>query len=147
MDTTEHLHLTLWAYTLEHRGPDFVHQHAVDAFGAQHADAHTRPIELTFALVGLYLHVERGYTGREVQRVHAALARRRPAWPSFVLPAFRGEVTTAEVLAAPAGPERDAAIDAWCAAVWAAYGDCRDAVVELLHRSGVVAVAGDARRD
>jgi len=40
------------------------------------------------------------------------------------------------LIVAPAGQARDAAIDAWCAAVWAAYGPCRDAVVAFLHRYG-----------
>ncbi|MCY7379493.1 MAG: DUF5946 family protein [Gemmatimonadaceae bacterium] len=93
----------LYAYTLEHSGPAFVHQHVVDAFGAQHADARTTPLQLAFALVGLYLRVERGYTGRQVQRAHAVLSRRRPALPALVPPDFRGEVTAADVLAAPGG--------------------------------------------
>jgi hypothetical protein len=41
----------LQCYTLSHGGHEFVHQHAVDAWAAQHADERTRPIGLTFALV------------------------------------------------------------------------------------------------
>ena len=32
MSTTDDQRSTLWAYTLEHRGADFLHQHAVDEF-------------------------------------------------------------------------------------------------------------------
>ena len=123
----------LWAYTLGRGDAAFVHQHAVDALGAQCANGQTTPMQLTFALVGLYLHVERGYTGRQVQRVHAALARRRPStFLPLAPPVSRGTISAAHVVAAPAGPARDAAIRAWCADVWAAYEPYRDAVVEFL---------------
>lgn len=114
-----------------------MHQHAVDALGAQTADDRTTPIQLTFALAGLFLKVERGYTGRQVQRVHAALAQRRPTWPRLDLPAFRGSITARDVLAVPEGSARDEAIDAWCADVWAAYWSCCDSIVEFLTRNGV----------
>lgn len=42
----------LQAYTLAHGDPAFIHQHVVDAWAAQHADEETKPIALTFALVG-----------------------------------------------------------------------------------------------
>jgi uncharacterized protein DUF5946 len=122
----------LTLYTLAHRDPAFIHQHVVDAFTAQTADTRTKPIALTFALVGLYLHVERGYTGKNVQRVHVLLARRQRKWPSFNLPAARGEITVDQVLAAHAGASRDALIDAWCNSVWAAYNEARDAIISLL---------------
>jgi hypothetical protein len=76
----------LCAYTLTHGGAAFIHQHVVDAFTAQTADERTKPIALTFALAGLYLHVERQFSGREVQQAHQRLARRKQTWPSFVLP-------------------------------------------------------------
>jgi hypothetical protein len=47
-------------YTLGH--PDkkyFIHQHLVDAYTAQKADENTKPIAITFDLVGLYLYVEK----------------------------------------------------------------------------------------
>jgi hypothetical protein len=133
MHTDDEVQAELWAYTLGRGDPAFVHQHAVDALGAQRADGRTTPMQLTFALVGLYLGVERGYTGRQVQQVHAALARRRLAqWPTVAPPAARGTISAGHVLAAPAGPARDAAIGAWCADVWAAYAMYRDAVVEFL---------------
>ena len=127
---------TLYAYTLERGDAAFVHQHVVDALCAQDADASTPPMRLVFALVGLYLHVERGSTGRHVQRVHAALAKQRPMWPTLSLPASRGAFTAHDVLAAPAGPARDAAVDAWCASVWAAYSQSRVAIVEFVGRYG-----------
>lgn len=123
-------------YTLAHGDPAFIHQHVVDAWTAQRANEGTKPVALTFALVGLYLHLEKGFTGRQVQRAHMALARRRRAWPSFPLPEERGAITAVEVMAAAAGPERDRAIDRWCASVWAAFVASQRQVAELLDEHG-----------
>jgi hypothetical protein len=128
----------LQCYTLAHGGREFIHQHVVDAWMAQHADQRTRPVGLTFALVGLFLHLERGFTGRQVQLAHMALGRQSRAWPAFGLPADRGAVTARDVLAASPGPERDRMIDEWCASVWAAFHDQRPAVEALLIRHGIV---------
>ena len=130
-------------YSLEHGRAEFLHQHVVDAWAAQHADETTKPIGLTFALVGLYLHLEEGYSGRMVQRAHMDLGKRRRRWPSFPLPSERGTVTVTQVIAAPAGPERDRAIDAWCASVWAAYSHCHRPVAELLGEHGIGRLASD----
>ena len=127
----------LQCYTLARGDEAFCHQHVVDAWIAQHADGGTKPIALTFALVGLYLHVERGFSGRQVQAAHMALARHERSWPSFALPRERGSVTARQVMAAAAGPERDRAIDAWCASVWEAFRESREAVSELLELHGI----------
>jgi hypothetical protein len=115
----------------------FIHQHVVDAWAAQRADSRTKPIGVTFALVGLCLHVVKGLSGRQVQRAHMALARHKTAWPSFPLPIDRGAVTVRDVMAAPAGPDRDQAIDAWCLSVWDAYRDSHAAVADLLRMHGL----------
>jgi len=127
----------LSAYTLTHGDPAFVHQHVVDAFAAQSADGTTRPITLTFALVGLYLHVEKGRTGRRVQLVHMQLAQRKRDWPTWPLPLDRGAMNAADVMRSAAGVERDKAIDAWCGSVWQAFSQHRDAVVRLLEGYGI----------
>jgi hypothetical protein len=130
----------LCAYTLAHAltDPAFIHQHVVDAFAAQHADDRSKPISLWFALAGLYLHLEKGLTGRQVQRAHMQLARHKIQWPSCALPTERGSITAVEVMAAAPGPGRDRAIDAWCAAVWNAYAETRNAVIEFLGERGIV---------
>jgi hypothetical protein len=103
----------------------------VDAFAAQTAHAQTKPIALTFAQVGLYLHVEKQLTGRQVRRMHMRLGRRKRAWPTFELPGDRGPMTAADVIAAPAGPARDGAIDVWCRSVWEAYRESHRKVADL----------------
>jgi hypothetical protein len=136
--TDEDFYHELSAYTLSHGDPAFVHQYIVDAHGAQTANAGDKPVRLAFSLIGLYLHVERGFTGREVQRVHKALGDRTHSWPLFPLPAHRGAMTAADVLKEPAGEARDRAVDAWCRSVWTAYEASKPAVVALLRQHGVV---------
>jgi len=138
MDQEETAYQELCAYTLTHGDAAFIHQHVVDAWAAQRAHAGSKPIGVFFALVGLYLHVERGFTGREVQLAHMALARRPEPWPVAVLPLASWPMTAVDVMAAPAGPDRDAKISAWAASVWAAYAGNRDAVEALLRRRGVI---------
>ena len=103
--TSEDAYNELCYYTLAHRDPSFIHQYVVDAFAAQYADEQTKPIKLTFALVGLYLHVEKQFSGKLVQRVHMDLAQQKRLWPSFALPNARGALTAADVLAVPTGSE------------------------------------------
>jgi hypothetical protein len=122
----------LCAYTLARRDAEFIHQHVVDAFTAQRADDKTKPIALVFALVGLYLLVERGRSGKQVQDVHMRLGRRRRTWPACPLPRERGSITAVDVLNAREGPERDKAIHAWCRDVWAAYAGSHRAVADVL---------------
>jgi hypothetical protein len=127
----------LCGYTLTLGDASFIHQHVVDAFAAQNADAQTKPIAITFALVGLYLHVEKHVSGRQVQRIHMRLAQKKQPWPVFPLPKDRGAINAAVVLAVPAGPERDRAIDAWCESVWATFHECRQLIADLLRERGI----------
>ena len=132
MATAQDLYNELAFYTLAHGDPAFIHQHVVDAFAVQHADATSKPIAVVFGLVGLYLHLEKGFTGRQVQIAHMRLAARRKQWPQVPLPDFRGDITIAEVLAMNEGPEREAMIDRWCASVWQACKECRPVIADLL---------------
>ena len=119
-------------YTLSHDDRAFIHQHVVDSFAAQLATVDTKPIKITFALVGLYLRLERGYTGREVQLAHMHLAwPPRRKWPRLSLPQERGTMRVGDVLATPAGEARDRAIDAWCRSVWDTWQHARPAIMQL----------------
>jgi hypothetical protein len=125
----------LYVYTMGR--PAFILQHVVDANLAQTASAASKPIGVIFALAGLYLHLERGFTGTQVQRAHTTLATRKRQWPPIQLPERRGAITPRDVMAAPAGPERDAAIDRWCQSVWNEFQDSRDIIVGLLQEYGI----------
>lgn len=118
-------------YTMSHVGADFIHQHVVDAFGAQAASPNDKPIRLVFSLVGLYLHVEKGFTGREVQLAHMKLGREKHEWPSILIPENRGEINAEAVLAA-SSDDRDRMIHEWCRSVWQAYSNERSTVEDLL---------------
>ena len=120
----------VYAYTMGR--PGFILQHVVDAFAVQTAGNNSKPIGVVFGLVGLYLHIERQFSGRQVQKAHMELGRRKREWPGMYLPEDRGGMTVADVLAAPAGPERDIAIDDWCRAVWIAFGANRQTIIALL---------------
>ena len=119
-------------YTLAHQDPAFIHQNIVDAFAAQSADANTKPIKITFALIGLYLFIGKNYTGRQVQLVHTHLGRQKKAWPSFTLPAQRGNITVFDVLQAEPGKPRDVMIRKLCESVWQAYSDSHQKVEQLI---------------
>ena len=121
MSSEEDAYHLVSAYTLTHGDPGFIHQHVVDAWAAQHAREDGKPIGVFFALAGLYLHVERGFTGREVQRAHMKLARAKNEWPTFRLPVDRGDITAIDVMKVAEGDDRARAIDIWCASVWAAF--------------------------
>lgn len=117
--------------------PGFILQHVVDAYAAQTATPDAKPMGLVFALVGLYLHVERGFLGNQVQRVHMHLAKARRQYPQVRLPASRGAITPVDVLKIPAGAERDAAIDRWCGSVWEAFRESRPTIVSFLRDCGI----------
>jgi len=123
----------LYAYAMTRGREAFILQHVVDAFAAQTATDTTKPIAITFALVGLYLHVEKGYSGLQVQRVHMELGRRKREWPAIPLPPpHRGEMTAEDVLEVPPGPARDAAISDWCRSVWNAFAESHATIAGLL---------------
>ena len=111
----------LCAYTLSLGDADFIHQHVVDAHAAQTATADGKPIGIFFALVGLYLYLEKGFTGRDVQVAHMKLARKRGEWPTIDLPLERGDVTEHDVMVARPGDNRRDAIRRWCESVWQHY--------------------------
>jgi hypothetical protein len=127
----------LCGYTLALRDLRFVHQHVVDAFAAQNADGGTKPITLAFALIGLHLHVDRQFSGAQVQRAHQYLAGRTKMWPPFRLPTDRGAITAADVMKIPPGKERAVAITAWCACVWSAFRVNHDEVATLVRAHGI----------
>jgi len=132
MASDQDLNNELAFYTLSHPSPAFLHQHAVDAFAAQHADERSKPIATAFALIGLYLYIEKGFTGKQVQKAHMQLARQRRQWPQWEPPLERGAIGVSAVLAAPPGPERDEMIRTWCVAVWDAWKETQDQIRELV---------------
>jgi hypothetical protein len=122
-------------YTLAHPDPAFLHQHLVDAYGAQHVRRESKStIGAAFALAGLYLAVQRGFTGRQVQKMHMLMASKSKQWPRFEPPADGGPLTVADVLQVEPGAGRDQQLMRWCASVWAAWSSEQGRVREMVDR-------------
>jgi Family of unknown function (DUF5946) len=105
-------------YTLNLNDEGFIHQHIVDAFAAQTVNENTKPIQLTFALVGLYLYIEKQFTGRKVQQFHILMSKNKKKWPNWAIPQYKGEITITHTLATNEGQERNKMIAKWCKSVW-----------------------------
>jgi hypothetical protein len=110
-------------YTLQLQDECFIHQYIVDAYTIQTADSNTKKISIIFALVGLYLYVEKGYTGKEVQRFHTWMSNNKINWPEVELPIKRGNVTVAMVVDKD-GDDRIKMMNTWCNDVWNALSSC-----------------------
>ena len=121
---------------MSHGGAEFIHQHVVDAYGAQYPERTKSNVRLAFSLIGLYLAIEKNFTGRQVQLAHMQLGRIRRIWPWFDPPPVGARITIADVARADAGPSRDQAIMQWAAAVWASWNHAhqwtRETCAELL---------------
>jgi hypothetical protein len=100
----------------------FIHQLLVDTYAAQHARGDGPTIGTAFALIGLYLACEKGYSGQQVQHMHMLLARRSKTWPRFAPPPHASEVTVFDVVQAAPGEARDAMLRRWGESVWEAWG-------------------------
>ncbi len=119
-------------YTVAQGRDYFIHQHAVDTYGAQHVNEDSRPIAVVFTLMGLYLWLEKGFSGLQVQRMHMLFGKRMWDWPKIEPPKQRIAVTVASVLEAEPGPQRDQMIRKWGEAVWDAYGEAEKEKVRRL---------------
>ena len=121
----------LYAYTMGRK--NFILQHVVDAHKAQTAIAkNPSSIGVIFSLAGLYLHVEKGFTGTQVQNAHKVMGKVKRSWPDVIWPNERGDMTAATVLAIPVGQARDDGIDEWCRQVWSAFSANRGMVASLV---------------
>jgi hypothetical protein len=128
----------LSCYTVAKQDPGFIHQHAVDAYEAQHAGGKTRNITVVFGLIGLYLALEKDFTGKQVQQAHLQIAHVRKDWPRWEPPVRPACLTVIDVLKVPDGPEKDAMIRRWMSAVWESWADrqawVRETTGEVLFR-------------
>jgi hypothetical protein len=125
-------------YTVSKQDAEFIHQYAVDAYEAQHAGGKTRNITAAFGLIGLYLALEKGYTGKQVQQAHMQIAKIRKDWSRLEPPVRPAQLTVMDVLKAPDGMEKDTMIRQWMKAVWENWADrqmrVREATDALLGR-------------
>ena len=133
--TEQNAYDEITAWTLNRRDAGFIHQHVVDAWAAQNASENSKPIQIAFALIGLYLHLGEGFSGREVQLVHMRLAQPqrggsgRKDWPHFAIPKERAPITVIDVIAA-FEETRAAEIERWCRSVWQMWIESHRSVKE-----------------
>ncbi len=130
------LYSELSAYSLSRGYERFIHQHVADAYGLQHGVDRPSNIGVAFTLIGLYLALERGFSGRDVQRAHMRLARLRKRWPACERPSEFARMNVDDVMRAAPGDDRDDAILHWAAAVWetwrSSHAQTRELCRELL---------------
>ena len=93
------------------------------------AEAKTKEIALVFALVGVFLAVERGVSGRGVQLEHMRLSKNKTPFPKIILPEHRGDTSIHDVMDAPPGEKRDWMIKQWCNSVWNACAPNRESII------------------
>jgi hypothetical protein len=125
--------LTYW--TLAQQDGRFIHQFAVDAYEAQHARGRTRPITAVFGLIGLYLALEKGYTGRQVQLAHMKIASRRKDWPRLEPPARKADLTVMDVLRAETETEKEKMLTKWAESVWEISEDRHEWIREITEKT------------
>jgi hypothetical protein len=112
---------TLSGIHFDEADPAFIHQVAVDCYGAQHAGGQAKPIAAVFSLVGLCLHLEHGFTGKQVQSAHTALARAGKNWPLLPVPAAPYPVKVDSVVGCTTPSERTVQLKIWAQATWDAW--------------------------
>jgi hypothetical protein len=119
-------------YTLALKDDYFIHQHIVDAYTVQSASIYTKPISLTFGLVGLYLLIEKGFTGKQIQNFHTLMSKHKMQWPTFSLPENRSFINVEMVLKANEGDERSKLIIEWCKNVWHMWQDSHNELKKVV---------------
>ena len=109
----------LSSYTIGKQDIHFIHQHAIDAYSAQHVGNGMKNITVAFSLIGLYFAVEKKYNGRQVQRIHTLLSRQRHTWEVLTAPEKAiYSLTIDDVLEKGPGDARDKMLREWMMDVW-----------------------------
>lgn len=86
------------------------------------------------SLIGLYLAVERGFTGRQVQNAHMKLAKKAgkgAEWPRLEPPERTWKITVSDVMNAEAENSRKEMIKKWAETVWKSWGHQHDRIRTL----------------
>jgi hypothetical protein len=121
-------------FTLSVRDQNFPHQLAVDTYAAQHYGAKMKPVTITFALIGLHLAFERGYTGREVQDAHVLLGKLHERWPGFTVTRKADEVNGSNVLQNISKDNYGQLLAKWGKSVWDSWKPEHENVRKLVDR-------------
>ena len=120
-------------YTLSLQDSYFIHQLIVDAYAASHTVLQKKPITTAFGLAGLYLVNERGFTGKEVQKAHMAMAKKSKNWPQFSPPAEKPGLTVRDVVET-LDAEKPAMIKKWSKSVWETWKPEQEKVAVMVKK-------------
>ncbi|MBT2725789.1 hypothetical protein J7E63_02405 [Bacillus sp. ISL-75] len=63
-------------YTMSRQDVNFIHQHVIDTYSAQHAGRDMKDITVVYSLIGLYYAIEHGFKGEQVQPPAIVLLKR-----------------------------------------------------------------------
>ncbi|MEH7505823.1 DUF5946 family protein [Neobacillus drentensis] len=105
-------------YTMSLQDVNFIHQHAIDTYSAQHAGDAMKNITVVYSLIGLYYAIEYGFSGKQVQRVHILLSQQKTNWPALQTPKKEYSLTVADVLKEEPGEGREMMLKKWMLDVW-----------------------------
>ncbi|MBI3233116.1 MAG: serine/threonine protein kinase [Bacteroidetes bacterium] len=108
-------------FTISQHDVFFIHQLAVDSYGAQHSGGVTKDITTFYALIGLCLAVEHNFTGRQVQMVHMKIPKQK--WEKLSPMKQNFSITVATVLEADIGEARNILIKKWANSVWESWSE------------------------
>jgi hypothetical protein len=108
------------------------HQLMVDTYAAQHAGGRASALNVAFAVIGLYLALEMGWSGDRVRDAHRFLANRFRTWPSLEPPPDGAGLTVIDVAMAGSAQEHGERIEAWALSVWRRWQPLHGAVAELI---------------
>ncbi len=108
------------------------HQLLVDTYGAQHVGPRSPAITGAFGLIGLYLTLERGWTGLRVRAAHQALAARYRDWPLLGRPPEAASMTVQDLAFAGTPAEYVEVLHDWAGTVWASWRREHPRIAELV---------------
>ena len=117
------VHGELMGFQMQHPVMLRYHQMTADAYAAQHAGGTAPLLRVGYALAGLWLSIEHGFSGEDVRSIHRRMGRPTAAWPMFE-PPEAGQPWLTVVDVAEAGvrvhSERGhaKAVSAWAESVW-----------------------------
>lgn len=112
-----------------------LHQLTVDAYGAQHTGPMVPAIGTAFALIGLHLTLDIGWSGNAVRAAHQYLAAQPHEWPEFATPQTRAGLTIADVAGSQTPQEHASRVRAWAASVWESWSAEHQAVREWANQT------------
>ena len=107
-----------------------LHQLTEDAYGGQHAGPRVPAIGMAFALIGLHLAFDAGWSGNAVRAAHQYLAARHKEWPRFGQPSKPAALTVSHVAGSPTPEAHASRVRAWASSVWESWSAEHAAVRE-----------------